>query len=269
MLIYPVACSREAASGPKICLRCIERKALFQDDVPGRAGVTGCDLMAIHVSGGGAANEAAPPASRLMTVAAVRTAPVAVRQSPARPEVRRPDLAALLASQTQGVGVYDFDQELVQVVFREVIWMALTKHGASARHRFTCGADASRAAPTPCHNPACPRALGRRVHHHPTENPFGKFVNFSGVWKSGWMSDARWAVSLTKVCDETQRHARHGPSMQPAWLTGELFAQRIQPLLANISSAAIRSQIGVSRWYAGRIREGYRPHPRIRGTGQR
>ena len=49
---------------------------------------------------------------------------------------------------------------------------------------------------------------------------------------------------------------------QPAWLTSEVFSKRIQPLLANISNAIIRSRIGVSRWYAGRIREGYRPHPR-------
>jgi len=41
-----------------------------------------------------------------------------------------------------------------------------------------------------------------------------------------------------------------------------VFSQQIQPPLATISASAIRSQIGVSRWYAGRIREGYRPHPR-------
>src|SRR5438876_8962574 len=39
-------------------------------------------------------------------------------------------------------------------------------------------------------------------------------------------------------------------SSQPAWLT------------SDVSTAAIRSNIGVSRWYAGRIRQGYRPHPR-------
>jgi CRISPR-associated endonuclease Cas1 len=51
------------------------------------------------------------------------------------------------------------------------------------------------------------------------------------------------------------------PSSQPAWLTSELFSQQIQPILAGVSTAAIRSRIGVSRWYAGRIRNGYRPHP--------
>jgi len=33
-------------------------------------------------------------------------------------------------------------------------------------------------------------------------------------------------------------------------------------LLAGVSNSAIRARIGVSRWYAGRIRGGYRPHPR-------
>jgi CRISPR-associated endonuclease Cas1 len=49
---------------------------------------------------------------------------------------------------------------------------------------------------------------------------------------------------------------------QPAWLTAEVYSERIQPLLADMSSSTIASRIGVSRWYAGRIRKGYRPHPR-------
>src|SRR5207248_2284727 len=51
-------------------------------------------------------------------------------------------------------------------------------------------------------------------------------------------------------------------SSQPAWLTAELFSQKIQPLLASVSNSAVRSSIGVSRWYASRIRQGYQPHPR-------
>ncbi len=65
----------------------------------------------------------------------------------------------------------------------------------------------------------------------------------------------------------TQR--RHGKacsewdaSTQPDWLTSRVFSQQIQPLLAKIRTSAIRSRIGVSRWYAGRIRQGYCPHPR-------
>jgi CRISPR-associated endonuclease Cas1 len=52
------------------------------------------------------------------------------------------------------------------------------------------------------------------------------------------------------------------PSDQPAWLTEKYYSQKIQPLLTAMSSSAIARQISVSRWYAGRIREGYRPHPR-------
>ena len=58
--------------------------------------------------------------------------------------------------------------------------------------------------------------------------------------------------------------ARHSwkESDQPEWLTQELFEQKIQPLLANVPMSVIRSSIGVSKWYASKIRQGYRPHPR-------
>jgi hypothetical protein len=52
------------------------------------------------------------------------------------------------------------------------------------------------------------------------------------------------------------------PSDQPAWLTEKFYMSKIQPLLASMSASAIAGKISVSRWYAGRIREGYRPHPR-------
>jgi CRISPR-associated endonuclease Cas1 len=42
----------------------------------------------------------------------------------------------------------------------------------------------------------------------------------------------------------------------------QAYAENIQPLLARMSNSAIASAIGVSRWYAGRIRQGQRPHPR-------
>jgi len=52
-------------------------------------------------------------------------------------------------------------------------------------------------------------------------------------------------------------------SDQPAWLTEELFEQKIQPRLSNVSMSAVRSALGVSRWYASKIRQGhYCPHPR-------
>jgi hypothetical protein len=49
---------------------------------------------------------------------------------------------------------------------------------------------------------------------------------------------------------------------QPEWLTRELFSEKIQPKLSDVATSVIRSSIGVSRWYASRIRQGYRPHPR-------
>src|SRR5258705_12969812 len=52
------------------------------------------------------------------------------------------------------------------------------------------------------------------------------------------------------------------PSDQPSWLTEKFYADKIQPLLASLSASAIARLISVSRWYAGRLREGYRPHPR-------
>jgi CRISPR-associated endonuclease Cas1 len=51
-------------------------------------------------------------------------------------------------------------------------------------------------------------------------------------------------------------------SSQPEWLTAKFFDEQIQPRLAGLSNASIASRIGVSHWYAGRIRQGHRPHPR-------
>jgi CRISPR-associated endonuclease Cas1 len=77
---------------------------------------------------------------------------------------------------------------------------------------------------------------------------------------------ARSPEARAKHVASRQRHAQAcsqwDGSRQPAWLTSEAFSQQIQPLLAEIPTFAIRSRIGVSRWYAGKIRQGYRPHPR-------
>jgi CRISPR-associated endonuclease Cas1 len=63
-----------------------------------------------------------------------------------------------------------------------------------------------------------------------------------------------------------RRHARArsawDAASQPAWLTAEVYSKRIQPLLTALPTSTIASRIGVSRWYAGRIRQGYCPHPR-------
>ena len=77
---------------------------------------------------------------------------------------------------------------------------------------------------------------------------------------------ARSPEARAKHVASRRRHAQAcsvwDASKQPAWLTSEVFSQQIQPLLAEIPTSAIRSGIGVSRWYAGKIRQGYRPHPR-------
>ena len=71
------------------------------------------------------------------------------------------------------------------------------------------------------------------------------------------------------IAKEAATHRKHAqarvawnPAKQPAWLTEQVFSEEIQPALAQASATAIAKRIGVSRWYAGRIREGYRPHPR-------
>jgi CRISPR-associated endonuclease Cas1 len=77
---------------------------------------------------------------------------------------------------------------------------------------------------------------------------------------------ARSAEARAKHSASRRRHAEAcsawDASKQPDWLTSEVFSQEIQPLLAGISTSIIRSRIGVSRWYASRIRQGYRPHRR-------
>jgi CRISPR-associated endonuclease Cas1 len=72
--------------------------------------------------------------------------------------------------------------------------------------------------------------------------------------------------ALAKEGKAQRRHAKARsswvPSNQPSWLTSEIYSEKIQPPLAGVSTSAIASRIGVSRWYAGKIRRGYRPHPR-------
>jgi hypothetical protein len=52
------------------------------------------------------------------------------------------------------------------------------------------------------------------------------------------------------------------PASLPAWLTADFFLGEIRCLLANVSTSKIRGSLGVSAWYASKIRQGYIPHPR-------
>jgi CRISPR-associated endonuclease Cas1 len=51
-------------------------------------------------------------------------------------------------------------------------------------------------------------------------------------------------------------------SSQPEWLTDQLYSEKIQPLLKQLSGTAIAKAIGVTCAYGSRIRQGDRPHPR-------
>jgi CRISPR-associated endonuclease Cas1 len=76
----------------------------------------------------------------------------------------------------------------------------------------------------------------------------------------------RTPEAIAKAAATRRKHAQAraawNPANQPTWLTEQVFSANIQPALAQASASAIAKRIGVSRWYAGRIREGYRPHPR-------
>jgi hypothetical protein len=102
---------------------------------------------------------------------------------------------------------------------------------------------------------------------------FRAVVRAGKVWGKGLSQNVVWYV--VKTCCERaglehraarRRHAEAisawDPATQPAWLTAEAYAEKVQPLLASLPNSVIASQIGVGRWYAGRIRQGYRPHPR-------
>jgi CRISPR-associated endonuclease Cas1 len=73
--------------------------------------------------------------------------------------------------------------------------------------------------------------------------------------------DAREKHAITARKNILAQHAWKA-SDQPVWLTEKFYGARVQPRLTSISASAIARRIAVSRWYAGRIREGYRPHPR-------
>jgi len=73
-----------------------------------------------------------------------------------------------------------------------------------------------------------------------------------------------YSLHLHSTSWSTGPCSQHGwkPSDQPEWLTEKFYITKIQPVLASMSASAIARTISVSRWYAGRIREGYRPHQR-------
>jgi CRISPR-associated endonuclease Cas1 len=82
------------------------------------------------------------------------------------------------------------------------------------------------------------------------------------------LAHTREARAKQAVSQRRNALAQHSwqASSQPAWLTHRVYAEKIQPRLARISNSVIARHIGVSRWYAGRIRKG---SVRIHDTGRR
>ena len=111
----------------------------------------------------------------------------------------------------------------------------------------------------------CGKAIGPKRNHCATCAIGGATERLVDAARIGRVA-ARSAEARAKHVASRRRHAQAcsawDPSTQPTWLTSEVFSQQIQPLLADIPTSVIRSRIGVSRWYAAKIRQGYRPHPR-------
>jgi hypothetical protein len=73
--------------------------------------------------------------------------------------------------------------------------------------------------------------------------------------------EAQLKRATTQRKNALAQHAWNS-SDQPAWLTDAFYSEKVQPVITSMSASVIARQISVSRWYAGRIREGYRPHKR-------
>jgi CRISPR-associated endonuclease Cas1 len=90
----------------------------------------------------------------------------------------------------------------------------------------------------------------------------GRMVNAAKLGRIA----ARAPEARAKHKASRRRHAEAcsawDASQQPTWLTDRVYSEKIQPALAQTSASSLAKQIGVSRCYAGLIRQGYRPHPR-------
>jgi CRISPR-associated protein Cas1 len=93
-------------------------------------------------------------------------------------------------------------------------------------------------------------------------NATGRLVNAARIGRVAAQSPDARAKHAESARRRALANSSWDESSKPAWLTGEFFSQKVAPLLANVATSEIRSHIGVSRWYASKIRQGYRPHPR-------
>lgn len=70
-----------------------------------------------------------------------------------------------------------------------------------------------------------------------------------------------------RQAEKQRRHAATvkswNPSDKPDWITEEVYREKVQPKLSNVTVRAISLKLGVSEPYAAEIRAGrYLPHPR-------
>jgi CRISPR-associated endonuclease Cas1 len=89
-----------------------------------------------------------------------------------------------------------------------------------------------------------------------------RMVNIARVGRVAGHTPEAIAKEAATHRKHAQARAAWNPSMQPAWLTEQVFSEKIQPALANATATKIAKTIGVTRQYAASIRGGYRPHPR-------
>ncbi|MGO9404236.1 MAG: CRISPR-associated endonuclease Cas1 [Terriglobales bacterium] len=90
----------------------------------------------------------------------------------------------------------------------------------------------------------------------------GRMVNAAKLGRIAARSPEARAKHRASRRRHAQECAAWDASSQPVWLTDQVYLEKIQPALAQTSASSIAREIGVSRWYAGKIRQGYRPHPR-------
>ncbi|MHB8486652.1 MAG: CRISPR-associated endonuclease Cas1 [Candidatus Acidiferrales bacterium] len=121
--------------------------------------------------------------------------------------------------------------------------------------------------------PSCPpsvcRNCGKSTQGSPycgACSPLANRGNLIEAAKSGRMAaQTPKAEALRSETARRQMAAKlaWNPSDLPAWLTEEVYHEKIQPKLATVTVSAIASALGVSKPYATDIRAGKRvPHPR-------
>jgi CRISPR-associated endonuclease Cas1 len=86
-----------------------------------------------------------------------------------------------------------------------------------------------------------------------------QIVHLGRVAKVGAEAQAKRAAAQRI---NTQAVWDWNPSDQPAWLTTEFYATKVQPRLTSISCTLMAKRLNVSYSYADHIRKGRTPHPR-------